>query len=155
MVVRRGWRRESPISIAGTTQMLNSTKTTPTAFHKGFGSGFYAGVLAEFRPNPVLGGMLYVGYDDRRGLFDDVRTPCNCPMSLSTRISYVSIEPSLRIAPFSSGLYIFVGPRVGINVAKTFTYIRDGNPGEKKKEIGVIYAQQSSQGRSAPDMTSR
>ena len=117
----------------GTTQMLNSTLTTPTAFHKGFGSGFYAGLLAEYRPHPIWGGMLYVGYDDRRGSFDDVRTPCNCPMTLSTTISYFSIEPSLRIAPFSSGFYLFAGPRVGFNSAKSFTYTRDGNPGVKSQ----------------------
>jgi hypothetical protein len=117
----------------GTTQVLNSTLRTPNAFQRGFGSGFYAAVLGEYRPTPVWGGMLYVGYDDRRGLFDDVRTPCNCPMSLSTRVSYVSIEPSLRIAPFSSGFYIFAGPRVGFNVEKTFTYIQDGNPGFKRE----------------------
>ena len=133
VVVRCSWRQSNLNFYRGTTQMLNSTLTTPTAFHRGFGSGFYAALLAEYRPNPVWGGMLYVGYDDRRGLFDDVRTPCNCPMSLSTRISYVSIEPSLRIAPFSSGFYLFAGPRVGFNVAKSFTYIRDGNPGEKRE----------------------
>jgi outer membrane protein OmpA-like peptidoglycan-associated protein len=117
----------------GTTQMLNSTLTTPTAFRKGSGSGFYAGLLAEYRPHPIWGGMLYVGYDDRRGSFDDVRTPCNCPMTLATTISYFSIEPSLRFAPFSSGFYLFAGPRIGFNSAKSFTYTRDGNPGVKTK----------------------
>ncbi len=117
----------------GTTQMLNSTLTTPTAFHKGFGTGFYAGLLAEYRPNPKWGGMLNIGYDDRRGAFDDVRTPCNCPMTLATTISYFSIEPSLRFAPFSSGFYLFAGPRLGFNSAKSFTYTRDGNPGVKTK----------------------
>lgn len=117
----------------GTTQMLNAALSAQSPFHKGYGSGFYAAFLAEYRPHPVWGGMLYVGYDDRRGLFDDVRGSCNCLLTLSSRISYVSIEPSLRIAPFSSGFYLFAGPRIGINVSKKFTYIQDGNPGFKRE----------------------
>jgi len=53
--------------------------------------------------------------------------------TLSTTISYISIEPSVRIAPFSDGFYIFGGPRIGFNWAlnlpksstndeKTFVY---------------------------------
>jgi outer membrane protein OmpA-like peptidoglycan-associated protein len=75
-----------------------------------------------------------VGYDDRRGSFYD--TPCPCcgeETTLWTTVSYISIEPSLRIAPFSDGFYIFGGPRIGFNWAlnlpksstsdeKTFVY---------------------------------
>ena len=101
---------------------------TPTAFHRGSGVGFYGALGAEYRPDPIWGGMLYVGYDDRRGSFDDVITPCDCPASLSTTISYISIEPSLRVAPFSSGFYLFAGPRIGFNITKSFNYREQSNP---------------------------
>jgi len=106
----------------GTTQMLNAGLTTPSAFHKGFGAGFYLAGLVEYRPNPTWGGMLQVGYDDRRGAFDDV--PCPCPPAMSslwTTISYISIEPSIRFAPFKDGFYVFAGPRIAFNWAPNFT----------------------------------
>jgi outer membrane protein OmpA-like peptidoglycan-associated protein len=122
----------------GTTQMLNSALTTPAAFHKGFGAGWYLAALMEYRPNPVWGGMLQVGYDDRRGSFSETPCPCGEMSTLSTTLSYISIEPSLRIAPFSDGFYIFGGPRIGFNWAlnipktstsdeKTFVYTQGSN----------------------------
>jgi outer membrane protein OmpA-like peptidoglycan-associated protein len=108
----------------GTTQMLNSTVTVPTAFHKGDGVKPYISLLTEYRPNRVLGGMLNVAYDNRGGKFDEVLAPCNCPASLSTNVSYVTVEPSLRLAPFSSAFYLFAGPAVSFNVSKSFTYIQ-------------------------------
>jgi outer membrane protein OmpA-like peptidoglycan-associated protein len=122
----------------GTTQMLNSELTTPAAFHKGFGAGWYLAGLMEYRPNPVWGAILQVGYDDRRGEFNETPCPCGEMSNLETWISYISIEPSLRIAPFSDGFYIFGGPRIDFNWAlnlpksstsdeKTFVYTRGSN----------------------------
>ncbi|RPI04389.1 MAG: flagellar motor protein MotB [Ignavibacteriae bacterium] len=101
----------------GTTQTLNSALMTPSPFHKGFGAGLYLAALVEYRPDPIWGGILQVGYDDRRGSFYDVTRPCGQLLTLSSTISYISIEPSLRIAPFSDGFYIFGGPRIGFNWA--------------------------------------
>lgn len=126
----------------GTTQMLNSALTTPTAFHKGFGAGLYLAPLVEYRPDPVWGGILQVGYDDRRGSFSDVPCPCGEVSTLSTTISYISVEPSLRYAPFSDGFYIFGGPRIGFNWAlnlpksstndeRTFVYTQEGTTAVK------------------------
>jgi outer membrane protein OmpA-like peptidoglycan-associated protein len=123
---------------SGTTQMLNSALTTPSAFHKGFGAGWYLAALLEYRPNPVWGGILQVGYDDRRGSFNETPCPCGEMSTLSTTISYISIEPSVRFAPFSDGFYIFGGPRIGFNWAlnlpksstsdeKTFVYTQGSN----------------------------
>jgi len=112
-------------SYRGTTQMLNSTLTVPTAFHKGSGVKPYASVLAEYRPNKFLGGMLNIGFDNRGGKFKGVMAPCNCPADLSTNISYLTIEPSLRLAPFSSAFYVFAGPTVNINISKKFEYSQD------------------------------
>ena len=115
---------------SGTTQKLNAAVTTRDPFHKGDGVGFNASLLLEYRPDPVWGGIFQVGYDDRAGSFKDIVSPCtDCPASLSTAISYITIEPALRIAPFSSAFYLFAGPVVGYNIGKEFTYTQRGNPG--------------------------
>jgi Outer membrane protein and related peptidoglycan-associated (lipo)proteins len=109
----------------GTTQMLNTDFSTPTAFHKGHGVKPYFSLLTEYRPNKTWGGMLNVAFDNRGGKFDGVTAPCNCAANLSTNISYVAIEPSLRLAPFSSAFYLFVGPTVSFNLNKTFNYTQE------------------------------
>ncbi|MBC7686577.1 MAG: OmpA family protein [Aquabacterium sp.] len=109
----------------GTTQMLNSSVTLPTAFHKGKGIRPYASLLTEYRPSKVWGGMLNIAYDNRGGKFNQVMAPCNCPANLSTDISYVTVEPSLRIAPFSNAFYIFAGPTINFNITKAFLYTQD------------------------------
>src|ERR1700757_4003571 len=90
----------------GTTQMLNDNLTVPTAFHNGTGIRPYVSLLTEYRPNKIWGGMLNVAYDNRGGKFDGVEAPCNCAATLSTNISYIAIEPSLRIAPFGNSFYV-------------------------------------------------
>ena len=113
----------------GSTQELNADLTVPTAFHNGFGTGLYVAPLVEFhRPGTRLGAMLQIGYDSRRGEFREVTTPCNCPAELTTNLSYLTIEPSLRFAPFKSDFYLYIGPRVAVNLAKAFTYEQGVNP---------------------------
>ena len=122
----------------GTTQMLNAGFTAPSAFHKGFGAGFYLAGLVEYRPNPTWGAILQVGYDDRRGAFSEV--PCPCPNDMAglwTTVSYLSIEPSLRFAPFSDDFYVFAGPRIGFNWAPNFT---ESSTADEKE---FIYTQDS------------
>ena len=109
----------------GTTQMLNESLTVPTAFHKGSGVKPYFSLLTEYRPNKRWGGMLNVAYDNRGGKFDGVLAPCDCPADLKTNISYLAVEPSLRFAPFSSSFYLFAGPTINFNVAKSFTYTQE------------------------------
>ena len=107
----------------GTTQELNSNLTVPTAFNRGGNLGLYLAPLVEFhRPDSRLGVMLQAGYDGRNGEFENVRTPCNCRSDLSTNLAYITVEPSLRFAPFKSNFYLFGGPRFAFNVAKSFTY---------------------------------
>jgi len=107
---------------SGTTQILNSTVTAPGAFHNGFGVAPYASVLLEYRPTPVVGFMLNLGYDARGGTFKQVMAPCNCPADLRAMISYLSIEPSLRISPFASGLYLYIGGGYSRNIGQSFIY---------------------------------
>ncbi len=109
----------------GTTQMLNNNLSVPTAFHKGNGVKPYASLLTEYRPNKTWGGMLNIAFDNRGGKFDGVMAPCDCPANLSTNLSYVAIEPAVRIAPFSSAFYLFAGPTLGINLSKEFKYTQE------------------------------
>src|SRR5580704_18265241 len=109
----------------GTTQMLNENLTVPTAFHKGNGVRPYISLLTEYRPNKVWGGMLNVAFDNRGGKFDGELAPCNCAMNLSTNISYLTLEPSLRVAPFASAFYLFGGPTLNLNMSKAFTYTQE------------------------------
>lgn len=112
----------------GTTQRLTNTLIVPTAFHKGKGIKPFGSVLLEFRPNATWGGSLNLGYDGRGGKFNGVIAPCNCPADLKTNLSYITIEPSLRLNPGAGSFYLFAGPRVGINLQKGFNYAQRQQP---------------------------
>jgi Outer membrane protein and related peptidoglycan-associated (lipo)proteins len=113
----------------GSTQELNSDLTVPTVFHNGTGMGLYIAPLLEYQPSDSkFGIMLQAGYDGRKGKFKEVVTPCNCPADLSTNLSYFTLEPSLRYAPFGSNFYLYGGPRMAFILAKSFTYKQGINP---------------------------
>jgi len=107
----------------GTTQELKAGRIVPKAFHDGNGLGLFIAPLIEYRPaNSQWGAMLQAGYDNRSGAWDRVTTPCNRPADLSTNLSYWTIEPSLRFAPFKKNFYLYIGPRFAFNNAKAYTY---------------------------------
>lgn len=113
----------------GSTHNLNAGFTPPVVFHNGKGVGLFVAPLVEFhRPGSRWGGMMQVGYDSRKGSFDQQTTPCDCPADLATDLRYITVEPSLRFAPFKSNFYLFGGPRLAFNVAKSFTYELGINP---------------------------
>lgn len=112
----------------GTTQTLNSTIKAPAAFHEGFGLTPYGSFLIEYRPTPILGFMLNLGYDNRGGSFTETVSPCNCPEELETSLSYATIEPTIRITPFGSGFYFYIGGAYSYNINKAFTYTFDVDP---------------------------
>jgi outer membrane protein OmpA-like peptidoglycan-associated protein len=112
----------------GTTQKINSDLMVPTAFHDGITTRPYVSILTEYRPNKVIGLMLNIAFDNRGGVFDQVVAPCNCPADLSTNLSYVAFEPSLRIAPFKNSFYVFLGPTFDININKEFRYTEFNQP---------------------------
>ncbi len=112
----------------GTTQRLNSSLIVPAAFHKGDGVKPFGLFLIEYRPGNVWGGLLNLGYDGRGGKFYDVIAPCDCPATLKTNTSYLTIEPSLRFSPGGGNFYMFAGPRVGINLEKDFSYTQLKQP---------------------------
>ena len=115
----------------GTTQTLNNSLMAPAAFHYGFGVGGFGSFLLEFRPNPILGFMLNLGYDNRGGSFDQTMSPCNCPEDLKTNLSYATVQPSIRISPFSNGLHLFFGGAYSYNLQKSFIYTFDQNNDER------------------------
>ncbi len=113
----------------GTTQHLTNDFMSPSAFHDGSGIGLFAAPLIEYhRPNSFLGFMLQAGYDSRRGDFDQVLGPCLLPLDLNTSLDYITIEPSIRIAPFKSNFYLYAGPRFAFNMNKDFTFQKGTNP---------------------------
>ncbi|MFV5699335.1 OmpA family protein [Flavobacterium sp. ZT3R17] len=113
----------------GSTQQLNAGFTPPAAFHDGNGVGLFIAPLLEYRPaDSRWGVMLQAGYDNRKGSFDQIVTPCDCPADLSTNVSYITVEPSLRFAPFKSNFYLYGGPRLAFNMDKSFNYQLGINP---------------------------
>ena len=113
----------------GSTYKLNSDFTPPVTFHDGKGVGLFIAPLIEYhRPDTRLGFMLQAGYDNRKAKFDQVTTPCDCPADLKTNISYITVEPSLRLAPFKSNFYLFGGPRFAFVRDQSFTYQLGINP---------------------------
>lgn len=113
----------------GSTQQLDANFRAPVAFHDGQGAGLYVAPLMEYH-NPELywGFGLQVAYDSRRSQYDQILTPCDCPADLSTNLSYITIEPSLRLAPFKNGFHLFGGPRIAFNLEKDYTYKLGLNP---------------------------
>lgn len=113
------------------SEMKTFNTTTPSIsvpFQKGSGLGLFISPLLEYRPHSVWGGMLFFGFDGRGGSFTDVKSG-DTTLSLSTSMNYLSLEPSVRIAPLEYPLYFFAGPRIGFNVAKSFSL--EKNPGGK------------------------
>lgn len=119
----------------GSTRQLNSTLTPPVTFHNGEGAGLYLAPLVEFyKPNTMLGFMFQAGYDSRKGSFDQKVTPCNCPADLSANLNYITVEPSIRFAPFKSNFYLYGGPRLAFNIDKSFKYKLGTNPAYREQE---------------------
>lgn len=119
----------------GSTNKLNSDFTPPVTFHDAKSVGLFVAPLLEYhRPDTRLGFMLQAGYDNRKAKFDQVVTPCDCPADLKTNISYITVEPSLRFAPFKSNFYLFGGPRFAFNLDKSFNYQLGINPAYPNQE---------------------
>ena len=113
----------------GSTHQLNSGFTPLTTFHEGDGIGLFVAPLLEYhKPNTRLGFQLQFGFDDRKAKFDQAKTVCDCPADLKTEISYWTLEPSLRFAPFKSNFYLFGGPRFAFIKEQSFVYQLGINP---------------------------
>ncbi len=113
----------------GSTQQLNEGFIAPVAFDEGNGVGLYLAPLVEYHaPGTGLGFMLQTGYDSRSSSYIQQITPCNCPADLTTTLSYITVEPSIRLQPFDGNFYLYAGPRLAFNVEKSFKYELGINP---------------------------
>lgn len=120
----------------GTTQQLSDDFTALTPFHKGYGTGLFIAPLLEYhKPNTVLGFMFQAGLDSRRGSFKQVKAnDCGCPEDLKTDLSYITVEPSLRVAPFKGNFYLYGGPRLAFNTKNSYDYQTGINPAYPDQE---------------------
>lgn len=113
----------------GSTQHLNSSLMLPRAVHEGTGVGLFLSPTVEYHdPLSNWGFMFKAGYDSRKGTFKTVTSPCNCPEDLTAKISYLTIEPSIRYDILGSNLYAFGGAVLGISLNKKFEYQIGTNP---------------------------
>jgi len=113
----------------GSTNMLNAGFTPPVTFHDGEGVGLFIAPNIEYhKPDSRWGFIFQAGFDSRRGKYDVVMEPCNCPAILTSNLSYITVEPSLRFAPFKANFYMFAGPRLAFNYDKSFNYEQKTNP---------------------------
>jgi len=97
----------------GSFQELNSNVNFPVSFQNTKGTGQFAFPVAEYHPQGTkLGFMLYSGYESRRGSFNN---------ELSTKLAYITFEPSVRLNLFNSPFYLYSGPRLAFNVDKRFS----------------------------------
>ncbi|HLO56784.1 MAG TPA: OmpA family protein [Saprospiraceae bacterium] len=120
----------------GSTQQLTAAFTPPVAFHDGNGVGLYIAPLIEYsHPTSGWGFMFQAGYDHRNSDFDQVISDCNCPADLSVKLSYITVEPSIKFAPGNSNFYLFAGPRFAFNRDKSFTYSLGRNPALPDQEL--------------------
>ncbi len=123
----------------GTTQMLNSSMTTPVAFHDARGVAPYGSLFAEYQKSKMWGLMLNVAYDGRWASFTHTTVPPdNHHAELSTMMSYLSIEPSFKFMPFKQGFYLFLGPEVNFNVDKQFRYENEDTRANTKADISSV-----------------
>ena len=119
----------------GSTHQLDANFAPPATFHKGFGVGLFAAPVIEYhRPDSRLGFIFQAGYDNRSAKSEQVVTPCNCPADLETDLTYVTVEPSLRFAPFKSDFYLYAGPRFAYKLTESNTYKLGINPAYPAQE---------------------
>jgi outer membrane protein OmpA-like peptidoglycan-associated protein len=86
--------------------------------------GFYAGLMTEYAPLSLLGFQLRAGLDDRRVNFNDWDVPNPADeVRFSARMTYVSIEPLLRLNIVQPAFHATVGPLLSFNVNGTYDLV--------------------------------
>jgi len=102
----------------------------------GTGLGFYTGLMTEYAPGGLFGGQLRVGLDDRRVGFNDWDVNGTQRTRFSARMTYVSVEPLLRVNLVQPNFHLTVGPLLSFKVAGKYDYIpgRDETSAEIKDQ---------------------
>ena len=107
-------------------ELQNFGQAVGSTFDEGSGLGPTLGGVVEYNPGDLLGFTLLVGYDARPIGFDSARTQVSetgtVSEGLSTSLSYLNIEPSLRLNLGNRFLHLLLGPTFNFNLGKGSDY---------------------------------
>jgi outer membrane protein OmpA-like peptidoglycan-associated protein len=123
------------LALIGNEQFAQEHVNGTTDIIDGTGLGFYTGALVEYNPGTLFGGQLRVGLDDRRVKFNDwdVANP-STNTRFTARMSYVSIEPMLRVNLGNPNFRLLAGPLLSFKVATKYDY----TPGRDETSTAVV-----------------
>ncbi len=97
----------------------------------------YANLFGEYHSGDWWGAQLRVGFDDRSAVSTDHTLPVEKKFDIS--ISYLTIEPLLRVNPLdAAGLYLVGGPLIGINLNTEAEFTPAPGEAPQKLEIDDI-----------------
>lgn len=111
------------LALIGNEQFAQQHVNGTTDIIDGTGLGFYFGLLSEYNPGTLFGGQLRVGYDDRIVMFNDwdVANPTN-NTRFTARMTYVSVEPMLRVNLGNPNFRLLAGPLLSFKVSTKYDY---------------------------------
>lgn len=86
--------------------------------------GFYAGLMTEYAPLSLLGFQLRAGLDDRRVNFNDwdVVNPGE-EQRFSAKMTYISVEPLLRLNLVQPNFHLTVGPLLSFKINSVYDFV--------------------------------
>lgn len=85
--------------------------------------GYYAGLMTEYNSGNLLGFQLRAGLDDRRVNFNDWDVADASRVRFSARMTYISVEPLLRLNLGSPDFHMTAGPLLSFNIAGKYDWI--------------------------------
>jgi len=85
--------------------------------------GYYAGLMTEYNPGALFGFQLRAGLDDRRVNFNDWDVVGSSRTRFSARMTYVSVEPLLRVNLGSPDFHFTAGPLLSFLVAAKYDWV--------------------------------
>jgi len=123
------------LSLIGNEEFAQQHVNGRTDIIDGTGLGFYYGLLAEYNSGALLGGQLRVGIDDRRVMFNDwdVTSPTT-ETRFTARMTYVSVEPMIRVNLGNPNFRLLAGPLLSFKVATKYDY----TPGRDETSPAIV-----------------
>jgi outer membrane protein OmpA-like peptidoglycan-associated protein len=85
--------------------------------------GYYAGLMTEYNPGALFGFQLRAGLDDRRVNFNDWDVVGSSRTRFSARMTYISVEPLLRVNLGSPNFHLTAGPLLSFNIAAKYDWV--------------------------------
>lgn len=85
--------------------------------------GYYAGLMTEYNPGALFGFQLRAGLDDRRVNFNDWDVVGSTRTRFSARMTYISVEPLLRVNLGSPNFHLTAGPLLSFKVATKYDWV--------------------------------